>query len=226
MKPLILITSCLRDKQRGYHQAIRETWAAHSPDYRFILGAGNTVDAPDELVFDIADTHATCTYKTKMGHKWAAENGYGSTLQVFSDTYVNVPAIMTSDFDLYDYVGFVKGHPPDMWNAVPDRRGWYNYCSGGPGYWLSERATAAVAASDPGECGLMEWAEDLWVGTTVGRAGYYAHSDKRYILDAQWFLDAVKDGRVRKQDVFGMHLGRGTGVFEPQWMYDAHAILS
>jgi predicted O-methyltransferase YrrM len=229
LKHLIAITSCLRDKERGYHQAIRETWGKDSPiEYKFILGRGNVADHADELVFDVPDGYNHVTYKTRAGHKWAAENNYDYVLQGFTDVYFNLPAILRSDFEKYDYTGCFRGRfnsDEDFRHADINRR--YAYASGGMGYWTGPRATAVLAASpvelegDPDPV-LLSWAEDLWTGAALGRKGIYGHNDDRYRLEAQWYLDALHNKNIKRDDIFSLHLGRGTGVFNPQWMHDAH----
>lgn len=224
--PIVLITSCGRDKERGYHDAIRQTWGKNSPvPYRFLLGQGNTAE-PDEVVFDTPDDHAHVTSKTKLGHAWACEHGYGHALQVFSDTYVNFKPMLESDFASHHYVGLFRGTSPETDNSKPDRQGRYNYASGGPGYWVSPEGSAALGAAEIEDVSLLWWAEDLWAGTALGRAGFYGHNDERYRLEATWYLDYVRAGRISTRLIFGLHLGRGTGIYDPQWMLDAHAIMS
>ena len=79
--------------------------------------------------------------------------------------------------------------------------------SGGCGYWLGRSALERVAMAVP-EISY----EDLWVARTLG---IYAVHDPRY-HNAQPFYDDWGRG------VIAAHLGRGTGVFDPAWMYQAH----
>ena len=50
------------------------------------------------------------------------------------------------------------------------------FASGGAGYWLSARAMGVLAAA----ASPFEPAEDMWVGTTLARAGILLHGDRRY----------------------------------------------
>lgn len=223
--PLIVITSCWRDKVKGCHAAIRETWGKNCQiDYRFIMGHGNTADEPDELVFDVPDDLQHCTYKTHVAHKWAMENGYGYVLQAFIDTYLNITPLLQSNYTAYDYTGLFRGQfNSDVDFQTPDKKGWYAYASGGVGYWTSPKGTKLLAEApmefeDP----IMSWAEDLWAGTILGRGEAYGHHDDRYRLEANWFLDFMEQGKISSNDIFSMHLGRGTGVYDPDWMRQAH----
>lgn len=227
MKPLIVITSCARDQKAGCHQAIRETWGHNSPiDYRFILGSGNTALHPDELVFDVPDGYSHVSFKTKASHAWAAENGYGHVLQSFTDTYLNLPAILSSDYESYDYVGLFRGCKPEVEFNIPDEKGRYAYASGGVGYWTSPRATKAIAEAElTDEDPLVAWAEDLWVGTALGKAGIFGHNDSRYRLEPSW-LDYVRQRKLSSSEVFSLHLGRGTGIYDTVWMHEAHGVLA
>lgn len=232
MRPLIVVTSCARDKAAGCHQAIRETWGKESPvEYRFILGQGNTA-ASDELVFDVPDDYAHVSFKTRASHAWAAAFGYSHVMQAFTDTYLNLRAMLKSDFANYDYTGCFRGKfSSDADFQKPDTKGRYAYASGGMGYWTSRRACVALAESEIGignwidDPALMAWAEDLWVGSALGRKGIYGHHDGRYCLEGQWYLDAIMQKRICPDEVFSLHIGRGTGVYNPQWMHDAHNIV-
>lgn len=219
MKPLILITSCHSYRQQGYEDAVRETWAKNcSVDYRFVLGSGQGPgQRNDEWFFDVPDDYAHVTLKTIAGHARAIGEGYGFVFQCFLDTYVNVPQMLRSDFRDWDYVGFFKGHdgePP----RIPDSKGRYPYACGGAGYWLSRKACEVVANSPvdlADDQTLALWAEDLWVGTVLGRAGIFGHNEPRYREPGRWYVEFGAE-------LFSAHLGCGTGNYRPDQMREAH----
>lgn len=73
------------------------------------------------------------------------------------------------------------------------------HASGGNGYWLSPDALAALALLPPGN-GYA----DLLDHNDLAAGGISLHDDQRY------------GASITK------HLGKGTGVYEAKWMYDAH----
>jgi hypothetical protein len=74
------------------------------------------------------------------------------------------------------------------------------HASGGNGYWLSQRARATIAPY-PVIPGLYADQADSHI---LGISGIPLHDDQRYGLS------------VTK------HLSKGTGVYDPAWMYQAH----
>ena len=221
MRPIILVTSCHSYRNIGYEDAIRSTWVRKCTiDYRFVLGGDADNPARDEWFFDVPDDYAHVTLKTIAGHARAVEEGYDFVFQCFLDTYVNVPRILASDFHRWDYVGFFKGHDGEP-SREPDVYGRYAYACGGSGYWLSRDASEVVART-PIELDDMElalWAEDLWVGTAIGRAGIFGHNEPRYREPGRWYVE-------HGSEVFSAHLGHGTGNYHPSQMRDAHRRLS
>ena len=113
-------------------------------------------------------------FKTQAICKYAVSHGYTNVFKCDNDTYVDVPRLLTSGFENHDYVGF-------DW----DGRG--GYCSGGSGYWLSEKSCKIVIASqftsDYGDDTRRSLrGEDLQVGEALRAAGVMPVGDSRYRL--------------------------------------------
>lgn len=201
MKPVILISSCARDKDGGYHDAIRNTWAHGSAiPYFFILGEGNVSNWAEEVVmYGVPDDYKSLPYKTREGHRWAMQQGFDYIFQCFTDTYIRPERLLASGFEGHDYLG----------NFSEPEPGFGAYASGGAGYWLSEKASKILCLSE-----IDHWAEDLWVGRVMGKHKVKASHDPRY-----W----IRGGQShKKNDAITVHLSQGTDNYSPQWMHQQH----
>jgi hypothetical protein len=169
--PIILVSSCRKDVAAGLNQAIRETWGKKPaiPVF-FLLGERNVDPLPDEIVFPVPDDYLSLPFKTKAGHKWAREQGYGYIFQCFTDTYVDTERLLRSGFEKGDYVGNLgvdcgRGHQ-------------FRFCHGGPGYWLSPKTSDLLLAAGIGE----EKLEDQWVGLVMQKNRIAITDDSRYSM--------------------------------------------
>lgn len=198
MKALIAISSCVAYALNGSNQVLRETYlqdVSKFPglDYRIFIGdgtkdAGDTtafedsfntcpwtlyqnkqVEQPpftytpksDEVILQVEDGYKHLAYKTRGAQRWSVEHGFDYTFQCFPDTYIHVPRLIASRFENHDYTGY---------NA---NDGWY--AGGGPGYWLSRRASEAILSER-----IDVWFEDMWVGNLLKNKGIAFHLDQRY----------------------------------------------
>jgi hypothetical protein len=205
MKILIATISCQRDRDSGRQQVARDTWLAewgHLVDHKFWLGGACEDQAEDELIFPVDDTFMGVPFKTQAGHRWAYEQGYDYVFISSLDTYVIVPRLLEYDLAGRQYVGHL-----------------YEGYITGVGYWLGRDALQAIAAATP------EFAyEDKWVGGVLAAAGIGPSADPRYCgQDQHGPPFPYDDPGVWARDIFAVHLGRGTGNFDPQWMRDCHA---
>ena len=227
MKPIILITSCERDRSNGRNAAVRETWIrtwGHLVEHRFILGSGCENPQDDEIIFNnVDDGYHGVDRKQREACRWALANGYDYAFQCDADTYVVVPRLLASGFEKHDYIGYTISRPEHLEPY---------YAGGGCGYWLSARALQVLAdASDESFCG---WG-DLWVGNCLLSADIHATHDERYWTDghyseaqgiqARWGGEGAFpycDEGVWDIGIITAHLGRGTNQFDPQWMRECH----
>lgn len=209
MKALIGIMSCARD--RDTHRASRDTWLLNSPlDHVFFMGRGAKASQPDELVVDAEDDYEHVTEKSKEMFRYALNKGYSHIFHCGRDTYINAWRLGHSKWleDIH-YAGHrtsggIKAHYAPL---CPDKRGWYEYTSGGAGTWLSAWAMEKILESP-----LYHVADDLLYGWILGQLGVAVYHDPRFL---KW-------GKYLKTGDISVHLGRKTGVYDPEWMYRAH----
>jgi hypothetical protein len=175
MRLLIAVKSCERDMIDGCHYAIRQTWgkdiAAGRADLRFFVGnslLATPYDHTGDLEFkdlalmedevhlrEIPDSYADLPWKTQAICNYAMVWAYDFVFFCDTDTCVDVNRLLTCGFENADYTGlFIEGTGCK-----------YPYCSGGVGYFLSQRAVQQVTSVTP-----THWAEDLFVGQALGPA--------------------------------------------------------
>jgi hypothetical protein len=141
--------------------AVRETWGSKLPpgvDLRFFYGLREGVPhvtSADEVQLTCGDLYEHLPQKTIDICFWALCHDYDYMLKVDDDTYVWVDRVL-KELDIpFDYAGYMGGAKM--------------YASGGPGYWLSRKAMACIAANATPHT----WAEDVIVGETLRRFGIH-----------------------------------------------------
>lgn len=189
MRLLVAVKSCEFDRQRGAHQAVRETWGSLLPEnatLRFFIGIDplRFLDAPmtceeDEIYLACPDDYQSLPYKTKAICEWVGKQDFDYVYLCDTDTFVVPKLLLEAGFEGYDYAGKITrtlGVP--FTYVATDREGkkWpiprcYGWASGGIGYFLSKAAAELVAKEEP-----TSWAEDLWIGQVAGK--YYPNSIK------------------------------------------------
>ena len=173
MKILFAVKSCQKDMREGCHQAIRETWGKGF-DVRFFVGGDACPLESDETRLPVPDDYWTLTPKTKGICAYMVDCHYDYVYLCDTDTYLEVPDLVMSGFQKYDFSGghlcqtepgqeFGKPYAP--WTT--DRGGvadpFYVYLSGGVGFFLSRRAAAILYATY-----YYHHSEDVWVGQVLG----------------------------------------------------------
>lgn len=181
MKFQIIVKSCWRDKERGYHDAIRQTWGSDLWDrglgrVLFVMGE-RPVDVPpstvnwDEVALDgVDDSYDGLPSKTKAICKMFATLGGNEYIFLCDNDTFLIPERM-AEIDLkHDYVGRFTPGPCEIGATFRyvDARGIHHplcrpWASGGVGYFLSRKAAGIVAQAE-----ITSWAEDLWVGQVLG----------------------------------------------------------
>lgn len=177
MRLLIAVKSCQRDKKNGCHQAIRETWGKVLPpgvDLLFFVGGVEPPDLEaDERYVSVADGYWDSTEKMLAIMRYAVWKDYDFTCLCDTDTYLDLPGLMRSGFEAYDYSGVLSGGTPVFGEKLPPTRTphtnvliktTYSYMSGGHGYIVS-RLAAKIVASSKAPC--IE-GEDFIVGVILG----------------------------------------------------------
>ncbi len=143
------------------NSSYQQVLAAHGDKYdrRAPLAHVDYTLKSDETFIHTPDDFKHNCYKTKGSRRWAEERGFDFVFQCTSDTYIDIPRLMASGFEDYDYVGYPEGI----------------YARGGNGYWTSRKASQ-LFMNEP----VTIWAEDWWVGTLLTQKGVLLHPDKRY----------------------------------------------
>lgn len=209
MKLCVLIMSCA--KHRYTHQAVRETWLRRNPgiDYKFLVG--DYQQEEDELFCEGGDSYEEVTHKSRSAFRWALNEKYTHVLHCGRDTYVNLDRLLTCGFERRDYAGArtAGGVSAGFVPLHPDNHGWFEYGSGGAGTWLSEHAMRLIVESP-----LFHAADDLLYGWILGTHGIPLFHTTRF----------QKNGELLySRNAITTHLSKGTGVYDPAWMYYCHA---
>lgn len=183
---IVCVKSCWRDRDLGFHDAIRETWGhdfknlgvqvmffmGHSGGQYFMAHPVGRPDAlqRDEFVVDSADDYMSLPHKTRGIAAWANAKVFGHLFLCDCDTFVNATALLRLHYEMFDYAGHFKGGQQEIGSTFEykDHMGEYPMChpwaSGGMGYFLSKRAVEIVADIYP-----KYWAEDMFVGQVIGK---------------------------------------------------------
>ena len=239
--PIILIASCEAFRHNGYDDACRETWLKQWPDvidYRFVYGRGAENLCADEVLLDVEDDINSFPSKTQAACAWASENDYGHSFHCCSDTYVNIPNLLLSGFEAFDYSGYIIGTEERLltprWSAgrtfkTPPPTRNVQSAQGGAGYWLSPAARKPVEQTPVPD--WTKFAEDVFVGDCVWTAGIpITHSSLYWIWGyrSQAELGGVQglDGGPfpELKNLATVHLSRYDAMhYKKEWMYDIHS---
>lgn len=209
MKLLHFITSCKRDRYNGANMVCRDTWLkqwGHRIDHKFIIGHGNEDILGDELYVDVPDDFGNVVHKERQAYIWALGCEYDFVYISSPDCYRIIPRMLASGFERHDYVG----------SKCPGE----NH-AGGCGYWLSSKAIDAMLRQPV----IVDY-PDRAAGRALAQAGIPLIDDPRY-----WGAPGQNGGApfnpatpgIWDTGIVGVNLGRGTGCFNPKWMYDCHA---
>jgi hypothetical protein len=208
MKSLIAISSCARDLERCYHEAIRKTWVADLRgefDYRFFLGDIDRETEADEIILPkVPDDYHNLPLKTRESLRWALDMGYDYVFRAFTDTCIHPQRLLACGYERYVYFGNFG-----TTELEKKREGYWPWASGGAGYFLKRPAIEKIIVEDPDD-----WAEDRWVAQILVKHGIWGfHSDN--------FLRVYRTppGAVT------VHLSKTTGVYEPSWMVECYKKL-
>jgi|HubBroStandDraft_4_1064222.scaffolds.fasta_scaffold02564_3 hypothetical protein len=201
--PVILISSCVRDRRNGFQQAIRDTWGK-SPaiPYRFFLGDVEAEEG-DEVSLPCPDNYFSLPQKTKLSLEWALENDYSHAFRCFTDTFIDTIRLRASAYAEGDYIGNPFQH---------GTKGFFMH--GGPGYWLSRRAAEIVVGS---ELSMSEQLEDQWVGRCLIDTEVTVKVDYRYSMGRSYCyyqLPVLPDNEVISE-----HLSKNRDKYEKWQMY-------
>lgn len=169
-KILIAVKSCLRDRDAGFHQAIRDTWGKDfegMADVRFFMGEYTRDRLKDEVCLFVDDTYEDLPFKTQAICEWMYHSWYTHVFLCDNDTFVKPTALLASGFENHSYSGYFNLGTKGPFSYTDERGNLIEKCwpwaSGGTGYFLSDWAANIVKSSSP-----LSWAEDLSVGQILG----------------------------------------------------------
>ena len=170
-KILVAVMSCWNCEFNGDNQSLRTTWLKDLPtdvDYRFFIGR-NILECPepDMVELDVSDDYPGLLLKSKALHTWGYDQGYDYVFKADTDTFVDVAALLASDFHKHDYSGYLHTEP----GAYPHTP--YGLLGGGEGYWTSRKACSIIKDAAPSNSEDVNFggAEDLWTANVLGAAG-------------------------------------------------------
>src|SRR5271170_4674268 len=123
--------SCWMAELNGDNQSIRDTWLKELPayphvDYRFFHGSGysqypgqayqfeqgEVKSMPSDIeVLAAPDKYYGLIEKSKEFHTWGYTHNYDFVFKADTDTYVNIPQLMSSGFEKHDYFGYAHTAP-------------------------------------------------------------------------------------------------------------------
>ena len=204
-KPVILISSCVRDRLNGNQEAIRETWGENSAIPYFFCIGDMAPTADDEIELDCPDNYFSLCLKTQASLKWALEQGYTHMIRAFTDTYIDTERLLAAEYANDDYVG-------NVCTAFK-----FPFLHGGPGYILSAKAAQIVVASDPGDHWKLE---DQWVGWLMRENGIEYIHDPRFSMGRSYTHRELKP--LADNDIISVHLSSQRGQYDKRSMYRTH----
>lgn len=192
MKILVGVTSCARDMENGFNQAVRDTWwrelhdctartAGYTPTLEgvFVVGVEaapllrksmtSSVENSDVQILPCPDDYNSLPQKTYALVRHAFDRGFDFLFKCDTDTFVCVEKMLNkSRFFDFDYTGHFNTERKGK--TVYDSC--YRWASGGSGYWLSRLAMEYILMNPPDERALCPRlkipCEDLWVGQVLG----------------------------------------------------------
>jgi Galactosyltransferase len=182
---IVAVKSCWRDRQAGFHDAIRSTWGADIKAkgglVRFFLGHEQKYSGPhpsvasgealksDEQLVDAPDDYMGLPFKTRGICGYLVTKNVDNAFICDIDTIINVPTLLSTSYRGVDYGGHFRGGENEVLSRFDhtDHLGNYPNCyawaSGGVGYFLSRPAMMLIADTYP-----FVWAEDMSVGQILG----------------------------------------------------------
>jgi len=181
---LIAVKSCLKDLDRGCHDAIRGTWGQAfrgKAIVKFFVGAetdGKTSRnyKSDEFVVDAPDGYNGLVFKTRAICQYMIGKNLDNVLLVDTDCCVYPKKVFNAGYEMVDYTGRFNGEfggvgPRDVVGKAGNTETidrCYSWASGA-GYFLSRRAAFEIAETFPREQDYIAGSyEDLWVGQVLG----------------------------------------------------------
>lgn len=211
MRPIILISSCNRDRRNGHNQAVRDCWAHFSPiPYKFFLGDLEP-ERDDEVGLPwCPDNYFSLTQKTQESLRWALDQGYDWFFRAFTDTFIDTVRLASFAQEIphitCDYIGNTSFSPRIL------------FCHGGPGYWLSRRAAELVVQAP--RQGEFEKMEDQFVGEVMMKHSIKPIVETRFSMGQSYGM--CEPAVLPHNDIITCHLSNWCNKYVNEWMYQAY----
>jgi hypothetical protein len=227
MKLLLAVMSCWLCELNGDNQSVRDTWKKDVPvdvTCAFFHGTGcsrfpgsdrkvSIEDIP-EVPLDIVILRSPEAYehlieRAQELYQLAYDENYDFVFKGYSDTYVDVPALLSSGFEKHDHFGHI--HTADGTARGDGTFFKHGFLGGGEGYWLSRRACEIIANATPNPEPV---GEDLWVGEVLGAAGVPMVDHRGY-----------GSGVTLHGSILQKPIDYRPGVYTNNWMYETYKRL-
>jgi hypothetical protein len=243
MKCFISISSCARDIQQGYNQAMRDTWLPTLKDYgnfdyKFFVGSGK-YEGYEEGIEKTWETNAWVDQVIPKAYK-QAEKTFPDDLKLKDDEimldvpdgykYLSLKTKLSHQYALengYDFVfqcftdTYVRVH--NLVESGFEKHDYVGFSFGldyisfryasGGAGYWLSKKATELLVSSP----ITHWAEDVWSGEVMFKNGIKFERDERY----RPFLS--DDGSIKLESITE-HLAQveNHGKYTPQVMYDVH----
>jgi hypothetical protein len=207
VKPVILISSCVKDRKNGNNDAIRQTWGKASViPYKFFIGDMDPIEDDEVGLPGCPDNYFSLPQKTQESLAWAIRGGYTHMFRAFTDTYIDTGRLLHSGFERAAYIGNPCGFYADL------------FMHGGPGYWLSAAAAQHVVMSDV----VGQKLEDYWVGKLMQAHKIYTAFDFRYSMGNSY--DRREGRSLLENDIISEHLSDSGNKYNYGVMLGRHKL--
>jgi hypothetical protein len=160
------------------------------------------------LLVDTPDDYPRIVYKFRNACRYAFEKDYDYIFEIPTDVYAAPSRLLTSCFDVHDYIGSALG-------ATGEKR---NFISGGS-MWLSRWALGFLT-----DAPITHWTTDQWVGEVMRENGIKLTHDIRYTsLDLPWGSpEECRQPPRRDNQIIATHIANTPRVYDPKVMYELH----
>ncbi len=143
-------------------------------------------------------------FKVREIFRWARGRDYSHICKVDTDSYVDIPRLLTSGWENADYMGY-----PFWQDGIP-------VASGGAGYIVSRRSFEILADTP-----ITIPFEDSWVGRTMHTHGIALQQDTRFRVNSP---HEFSSGPRPDNDAITSHLGFSPEPYDNRDMYLAHKL--
>jgi hypothetical protein len=187
--PLIAVLSCQQNALAT--DAMRETWLNNSPvEYKVFLGQTkrNRPIRANEVLLAASDDDRGLVDKIVQMIRWVREHGYTHVFKCDDDVYAVSDRLLKSGYEKHDYTGMVCNGNKGS--------GWKEFCLGGAGYWLSQKAMDAIVSAE-----IATPLVDGHVAMTLAAAGIKPVHDSRYRYTHRVYKDPLPELPESRNDI-------------------------